>query len=112
MLATNSAEFRAVIEAFGPIKDRVGMCRDGEVRLCPLFAHFSLPLFAHLLVTLLSHFLFMQIRPYTAASPDSGRIDTMINVLDTSRKEDGSGGPGATRWHTDDSYCEVPCAYT
>ena len=78
----SDAEFRTVIEAFGPIKERVGMCRDGEVR------------------------------PYTAASPDSGRIDTMINVLDTSRRADGSGGPGATRWHTDDSYCELPCAYT
>ena len=27
-------------------------------------------------------------------------------------KADGTGGPGATNWHTDDSYLEVPCAYT
>jgi taurine dioxygenase len=77
----DDTQLRGVVECFGPIKDRVGRCRDGVVR------------------------------PYTAASPGS-RIDEQINVLDTSRGADGGGGPGATNWHTDDSYCEVPCGYT
>lgn len=77
----DDAQLRGVIECFGPIKNRVGRCRDGTIR------------------------------PYTAGNPGS-RIDKQINVLDTSRKEDGTGGPGATRWHTDDSYLEIPCAYT
>lgn len=74
-------QLRGVVECFGPIKHRVGRCRDGIIR------------------------------PYTAASPGS-RVDEQINILNTSRKADGSGGPGATNWHSDDSYCEVPCAYT
>ena len=77
----DDTQLRGVIECFGPIKDRVGRCRDGAIR------------------------------PYTAGQPGS-KIDPQINILNTSRKADGSGGPGATNWHTDDSYLEIPCAYT
>jgi alpha-ketoglutarate-dependent taurine dioxygenase len=35
-----------------------------------------------------------------------------LAVQDNSVREDGSGGPGALHWHTDDSYLPTPCRFT
>ena len=35
-----------------------------------------------------------------------------LAVQDNSVREDGSGGPGALHWHTDDSYLPNPCRFT
>ena len=35
-----------------------------------------------------------------------------LMVQDNSVREDGSGGPGAVHWHTDDSYLPIPCRFT
>ena len=99
---------REVMEVFGPIKDRVGRCRDGVVR------------------------------PYTAGQPGSRVDEELKVLDSSRALDGSGGGPsnwqcvapttptahpphtthtapnpdGAVANSTDDSYCERPCAYT